>query len=224
LHISKFSSLSGVLASGALSNSILFHEQSTTSADGEIEVPQRRLSSTSSHHDDFPPPLKSPNIPSNPAVMSPTSKTPVRLSPFNNTEFPFGNNQFVAYSNYPNALGFPHPPPTTPPGFPVGFAGQPKTSAGSSPTSTSSSGSVGSGAPKTVYESSFTVKSPKLSASLGFNGYPSAMPSSMTDSYTKLDIEGEPEMKVFNSDSENEPSDSLDASEEEGVPLSPTPS
>ena len=157
-------------------------------------------------------------------MISPTSKTPVLLSPYNKTEFPFGNNPFSNYPNYPNAIGFPHAPPTTPPGFAVGFAGQTKTSAGSSPTSTSSSGSLGSGAQKTVYESSFSVKSPKLSASLGFNGFPSGMPTSMADDYAKVELDADSEKKVFNSDSENEPSDSLEASEEEGVPLSPVPS
>jgi hypothetical protein len=159
--------------------------------------------------------------------MSPTSKTPVRLSPFNNTEFPFGNNPFVNYANYPNAMPFPHPPSTTSPGFAAGFAGQPKTSAGSSPTSTSSSGSLGSGAQKTVYESSFPLKSPpatKLSESLGFKGFPSGIPTSGAENYAKLGVEADSEMKVFNSDSENEPSDSLEASEEEGLPLSPAPS
>ena len=159
--------------------------------------------------------------------MSPTSKTPVRLSPFNSTEFPFGNHPFVNYPNYPSAIGFPRPPSSTSPGFAAGFAGQPKTSTGSSPTSTSSSGSVESGVQKAVYESSFHTKTPsatKLSESLGFNGFPSGIPTSTVANYAKLDLEADSELKVFNSDSENEPSDSLEASEEEAVPLSPAPS
>lgn len=158
-------------------------------------------------------------------MISPTSKTPVRLSPFNNTEFPFGNNPFVNYPNYPNAIGFPRR--STSPGFAAGFAGQAKTSAGSSPTSTSSSGSVGSGAQKTVYESRFPAKSPpatKLSESLGFNGFPSGIQTSTVAKYTKSGLEADTEMRAFNSDSDNEPSDSLEASEEEGIPLSPVAS
>lgn len=204
--------------------------KSTSSGDGELEGHDRRLSSSSSHSVKDPPPaLKSPTVPSNPSVISPTSKTPVRLSPFNKTEFPFSSSPYINYPNYP--ISYPHPPSSTSPGFGAGFAGQgqPRSSAGSSPTSTSSSGSIGTSSQKTVYESSFPAKSPpniaatKLSESLGFNGFPTAIPST-TANYTKFGLD-DSEMKVFNSDSENdEPSDSLEATDEEGAPLSPTPS
>ena len=80
------------------------------------------------------------------------------------------------------------------------------------------------GLQKTVYESSFHTKTPtgtKLSESLGFNGFPSGIPTSTVANYEKLELGGDSELKVFNSDSENEPSDSLEASEEEAVPVSP---
>lgn len=196
----------------------------------------QRLLSSSSSHSDKPPSFEPTSVPpTNPIVVSPSATTPLRVSPFNSTEFPFGNNPYLNYSNYPNSgiMGYSHPPASTSPGFGAGFPAQmpSKSSAGSSPTSSTSTGSVGSSSQKSstfVYDSPFPVTNPpNLSArnfgeSLGFNGFPSGLSTASLNYSKQLGLD-DPD-KMFNSDSENEQSEDLEDSDDEGIPLGPIPS